>query len=79
MARVTKMVKQMLLHTCSSLTMLSRVTFMIVPSWQELANSLPNILHSTLILGQKVDDIFGGISLLLHKKTCAKGTIVAKQ
>ena len=27
-----KMVKQMLLHTCSSLTMLSRVTFITVPS-----------------------------------------------
>ena len=49
------MVKQMLLHTCNSLTMLSRITFVIVPSWPKLVNSLPNILHFTLITGQKVD------------------------
>ena len=55
MTRGTKMVKQMLLHTCSSLTMLSRVTFVIVPSWPKLVNSLPNILHFTLITGQKVE------------------------
>ena len=49
------MVKQMFLHTCSSLTMLSKVTFVIVPSRPELVNSLPNILYFTLITGQKVN------------------------
>ena len=45
MIRGTKIVKQMLLHTCSSLTMLSRI-------------NLPNILHFTLITVQKVDQSF---------------------
>ena len=58
MTRGAKMVKQMLLHTCSSLNMLSQVTFVTVPSLPELANSLPNILHFTLITGQKVDQTF---------------------
>ena len=55
MTRGTKLVKQMLLHACSSLTMLSQVTFVIVPSWPELVNSLADILHYTLITGQKVE------------------------
>ena len=55
MARGTTMVRQMLLHTCSSLTMLFKVTFVIVPSGLELVNSLPNILHFILIAGQKID------------------------
>ena len=55
MARVTRMVKQTLLHTCSSPTMLSKVTLVIVPSRPKLVNSLPNILHFTLITGQKID------------------------
>ena len=45
----------MLLHTCSSLTMISTVIFVIVPFWPELVNSLPNVLHFALIAGQKVD------------------------
>ena len=48
------MVKQMLLRTCSSLTMLSTVTSVIVPSMPKLVNHLPNILHFTLITVQKV-------------------------
>ena len=55
MVRGTKMViKQMLLHTCSSLTVLSRVTFVVIPSRPELVNRLTNILHFTLITGQKI-------------------------
>ena len=48
-------IKQMLLHTCSSLTVLSRVTFVVIPSRPELVNRLTNILHFTLITGQKID------------------------
>ena len=55
MARGTKMVKQMFLYTCSSLTMLSRVTLVVISSTPELVNSLPYILHFTLVVGQKVD------------------------
>ena len=55
MARGTKLLNQMLLHTCSSLTMLSRVTSVIVLSRPELFTSLPNILHFSLIIGQKID------------------------
>ena len=49
------MIKQMLLHTCSSLVMFARVTFVFVPSRPELVNSLPKIVHFTLITGQKVN------------------------
>ena len=48
------MIKQMLLRTCSSLVMLSKVTFVFVPSRPELVNSLPKIVHFRLITGQKV-------------------------
>ena len=49
------MVKQMLLLTTSSLTLLSRVTFVIFLSRQKLVGSLPNAVHVTLITGRKVD------------------------
>ena len=55
MVRGTKMVEKMLLHTCSSLIIPSRVTFINVPSRPELVNCLPNILHFTLITGKEVD------------------------
>ena len=50
-----RMVKQMLLLTSSSLTLLSRVTFVIFLSRQKLVGSLPNVVHVTLITGRKVD------------------------
>ena len=40
---------------CIHVSMLSGVTFVFVPSWPKLVNSLRNILHFTLITGQKVD------------------------
>ena len=65
MAGGKKVVKQMLLQTCS-LTVLSRITFVIIPSRPEQLNSLPNILHFTPITGQKVDQTsFITINLLL--------------
>ena len=58
----------MLLHTCSSLTMLFRITFVIVPSWLKLVNSLSKILHFTLIRGQKVDQTyFFSIRVFFHR------------
>ena len=52
------MLKQMFLHTFSSLTILSQITFVKVPSWTKLLNSLPNILHFTLITVQKIDQTY---------------------
>ena len=52
MARGTKMVKQIFLHTCSFLAMLFRVTFEIFLSKLELA-----VLHFTIITNQKVIQI----------------------
>ena len=45
-------------HTYSSLTMLARVTFVIVPSWPKLVTSRSNILDYTLITGQKLEQTF---------------------
>ena len=74
---------QMLWHTCCSLTMLSRVTFVIVPSWPEVVNSLPNILHFLLITGRKVDQtsfitiksVIYYISLFCHS-TCKSWCLI---
>ena len=58
MAKGTKVVKQIFFHKCSSLTMISRVTFIIVFFKAESVNFLPNLLHFIIITCQKVDQTF---------------------
>ena len=54
-AEVQKQLKKVAYMQLPSI--LSRVTFTIVPSRPELVNCLPNILHFTLITGKKVDQV----------------------
>ena len=58
MAKGTKVVKQIFLHKCSSLTIISRVTFIIISFKAESVNFLPNLLHFIIITCQKAGQTF---------------------
>ena len=55
MSHAVKMFKQMLLHTALFTRMLSIIILIIIPCIPKAVSSFPNILFSTTLTGQKID------------------------
>ena len=55
MPHAVKMFKQMFLHTALLTRMLSIIIFIVIPSTAKAFSSFTNILFSTTLVGQKID------------------------